>query len=163
MTKASDRSLSLGSSRSYTTRRARHRDLSPGLGGILWGEHGRGVRGQFADRFLPADTVTVMRRVKTAFDPNDRFNPGKLYRPLGRDDGLTRIDGVPTRASVNRTVPVEIRRQFQPAFSCNGIPVRLVTRRLRVFFPFSILTEKAVKLVAAPARKGLAVIRSGSA
>ncbi len=89
-------------------------------GGILWGEHGRGVRGQFADEFLDPSTVAIMRQLKGAFDPTDRFNPGKLYRPATSTDPLLTIDGVPTRAAVDRTVPVEIRSDFASAFSCNG-------------------------------------------
>lgn len=95
-------------------------DLLTLHGGILWGEHGRGLRSQFATDFLDPETVIEMRRIKAAFDPDDRFNPGKLYRPLGTHTPLTTIDDVATRASVNRSVPVEIRRRFQTAFSCNG-------------------------------------------
>ncbi len=95
-------------------------DLLGTHGGILWGEHGRGVRGQFIDEVLEPDTVTQMRRIKTAFDPHDRFNPGKLYRPLDSREPLLTIDGVPTRAATNRTVPVAVRSEFATAFSCNG-------------------------------------------
>lgn len=89
-------------------------------GGILWGEHGRGFRGQFAADFLSPQTHRIMRQLKTAFDPRDLFNPGKLYRPVGATRPLTTIDGVPTRAAADRQVPIEVRAEFVSAFSCNG-------------------------------------------
>ncbi len=90
------------------------------MGGILWGEHGRGVRGQFVVDFLEPEMIDIMRGIKTAFDPNDRFNPGKLYRPLGVATPLLQIDTVPTRAARDRMVPLAVREEFATAFSCNG-------------------------------------------
>ncbi len=89
-------------------------------GGILWGEHGRGLRGDVAPEFLSAETITVMRRVKTIFDPHDLLNPGKLYRPLENAAPLIGLSEAPMRGQRNRTVPVEIRREYAGAFACNG-------------------------------------------
>lgn len=49
------------------------------LGGLPSGEHGIGVlkRPQLA-RFLPAESLALMRRVKAAFDPLGILNPGKV-------------------------------------------------------------------------------------
>lgn len=107
-------------------------DLVAGHGGVLWGEHGRGFRGDAAEAFLTPATIRLMRAVKTAFDPHDRFNPGKLYRPLsaggagpggdepGAVNPITPLDAAPLRGQVNRTVPVAVRRSYEHAFSCNG-------------------------------------------
>ncbi|MEM7276126.1 MAG: FAD-binding and (Fe-S)-binding domain-containing protein [Actinomycetota bacterium] len=89
-------------------------------GGILWGEHGRGFRGDVAPSFRGPQTLEVMRAVKTAFDPDDLFNPGKLYRPLGVDEPLIGLDQVPLRGEVNRRVPLVVRAEFGDAFACNG-------------------------------------------
>lgn len=89
-------------------------------GGVLWGEHGRGLRGDVAEEFLTASTIELMRQVKTVFDPTDLLNPGKLYRPTGIDVPITAIDEAPMRGQVNRSVPVSIRRDFAEAFACNG-------------------------------------------
>jgi len=94
--------------------------LVRGHGGILWGEHGRGLRGQYATDLLSPETLAVMRLVKAAFDPEDRFNPGKLYRPAGSDEPLVAVDEMPLRGQINRAVPVELRREFGDAFLCNG-------------------------------------------
>lgn len=89
-------------------------------GGILWGEHGRGFRGEAAGSFLPSRTLDIMRRVKTAFDPHDLLNPGKLYRPAASTETLVAIDAPPLRGQFNRKVPAEDRAEFADAFACNG-------------------------------------------
>jgi FAD/FMN-containing dehydrogenase/Fe-S oxidoreductase len=95
-------------------------DIVARHGGVLWGEHGRGFRGESVEAYLSPETIELMRAVKSAFDPEDVFNPGKLYRPLGVDDPLVALDAVPLRGHANREVPVEIRRDYGPAFACNG-------------------------------------------
>ncbi len=90
------------------------------FGGILWGEHGRGLRSSLVSNVLPPDTIALMRAVKTAFDPRDRMNPGKLYRPLDNDTPLLGLADVPRRASFDRGVPVTIRADYSHAFDCNG-------------------------------------------
>ena len=89
-------------------------------GGVLWGEHGRGYRGESVDAFLSSSTINIMRQVKTAFDAEDLLNPGKLYRPLDSNEPLVALDQPPLRGQIDRSVPVEIRRDFDSAFACNG-------------------------------------------
>lgn len=54
------------------------------LGGSVTGEHGVGVdkRDSMPRMFSPAD-LAVMARVRTAFDPEARCNPGKVLPLLG--------------------------------------------------------------------------------
>ena len=89
-------------------------------GGLLWGEHGRGFRGEAAASLLPSHSIALMRRIKSIFDPTDMFNPGKLYRPLESALELTRVSEAPMRGQIDRSVPVEIRRDYVDAFACNG-------------------------------------------
>ncbi len=89
-------------------------------GGVLWGEHGRGFRGESAETFFDAQTIDVMRRVKSVFDPEDVFNPGKLYRPHNSSLALIPLDGAPLRGVSNRSIPVAAREEFDSAFACNG-------------------------------------------
>lgn len=54
-------------------------------GGIFWGEHGKGVRGAYLPEWLGPRAYGGLQAVKRAFDPGERFNPGKLValaRPL---------------------------------------------------------------------------------
>ena len=89
-------------------------------GGVLWGEHGRGFRGDVVDDFLEPSTIAIMRQVKTAFDPHDLLNPGKLYRPLDVDEPIVPLDAAPLRGQRNRAVPVSLRAELADAFACNG-------------------------------------------
>ncbi len=89
-------------------------------GGVLWGEHGRGFRGDSAEAFLSASTIALMRRVKSAFDPLDICNPGKLYRPVDSPSSLIAVDEPTLRGTINATVPLATRTDFESAFACNG-------------------------------------------
>ena len=89
-------------------------------GGVLWGEHGRGFRGDSVDEFLTPSTIGLMRDVKTAFDPLDRLNPGKLYRPLLSDEPIISVEAPPLRGQQNKRVPIALRQEFSSAFACNG-------------------------------------------
>lgn len=88
------------------------------FGGVLWGEHGRGFRGEYLD--LDDDTVWRMRQIKTAFDPRNILNPGKLYAPLKGAPPITKIDEVPLRVHSDRSVAGADRQEFHSAFGCNG-------------------------------------------
>ena len=93
-------------------------DLVDRYGGVLWGEHGRGFRGEFVR--LDDETIDRMRRIKTAFDPKNVLNPGKLYAPDGVETPIARIDEVPLRIHRDRTVAEAQRTRFETAFGCNG-------------------------------------------
>jgi len=99
---------------------ARVVELVMAHGGIVWGEHGRGFRGAHVDDILAPSTLALMRQVKTAFDPNDIFNPGKLYRPTSSPAPLIDVDQAPMRGIFNAEVSVELRKSFADAFACNG-------------------------------------------
>ena len=50
------------------------------LRGTLSGEHGIGfAKAPYIDIELSADVIALMKRVKTAFDPNGILNPGKIF------------------------------------------------------------------------------------
>ena len=52
-------------------------DLVARYGGVLWGEHGRGFRGDVARSFLDSATIDLMRAVKRAFEPRRPAQPGQ--------------------------------------------------------------------------------------
>ncbi|WP_110642680.1 FAD-binding and (Fe-S)-binding domain-containing protein [Salinicola sp. CPA57] len=55
--------------------------LTQRYGGLLWGEHGKGVRSEYSPRFF-GELYPALQRVKAAFDPYNQFNPGKIATPL---------------------------------------------------------------------------------
>ena len=44
----------------------------------FWGEHGKGVRGQYLAEFVGPVAYAAFKRIKSTLDPDERFNPGKL-------------------------------------------------------------------------------------
>lgn len=91
--------------------------LTQRYGGLLWGEHGKGVRSEFSPRFF-GPLYPVLQAVKAAFDPRNQFNPGKIAVPDG--GALLTIDGVPTKGARDRTIPPAVRAGYDEALHCNG-------------------------------------------
>ncbi|MDI5984411.1 FAD-binding and (Fe-S)-binding domain-containing protein [Halomonas sp. M4R5S39] len=118
--------------------------------GLLWGEHGKGVRSEYAPRFF-GELYPSLQRVKAAFDPHNQLNPGKIATPLsippdaaGKaldtppdaagatgaaateaparlvDPGLLTIDGVPTRGQYDRQIDERVWQAHGAAVYCNG-------------------------------------------
>lgn len=60
-------------------------DIALALGGTLSGEHGIGtMKAPFLEQELGAAGVDMMRRIKTAWDPNNIMNPGKIFAKPGQ-------------------------------------------------------------------------------
>lgn len=94
--------------------------LTRAHGGLIWGEHGRGVRGEYLKEVFGPDLYPVVRRIKDIFDPHDRLNPGKIARPLQNDRPLARIDEVPFRGASDSKIAGHLLEPFQKALECNG-------------------------------------------
>ncbi|MFB4203933.1 FAD-binding and (Fe-S)-binding domain-containing protein [Arhodomonas sp. KWT2] len=88
--------------------------------GLLWGEHGKGVRGEYTRTFFGDELYGVLAAVKRFFDPDNRMNPGKIVAPDAAPEGVWRIDGVPMRGEHERSVPTAVRDEWTKAFECNG-------------------------------------------
>ena len=87
--------------------------LTRRYGGVLWGEHGKGLRSEYvAEWFGPL--YPALQRLKGAFDPENRLNPGKIAAPLGQE--VTRLDASPMRGEQDRGLAAG----FDGALACNG-------------------------------------------
>ncbi len=51
------------------------------FGGVLWGEHGKGFRSEFGPTVFGDVIWEQMCNIKSAFDPHNQFNPGKVAVP----------------------------------------------------------------------------------
>ncbi|WP_064693240.1 D-2-hydroxyglutarate dehydrogenase YdiJ [Rhizobium aegyptiacum] len=91
--------------------------LTRKYGGVLWGEHGKGVRSEYVPEFF-GDLYPSLQEIKRAFDPENRLNPGKIATPSA--EPLTKIDDVPLRGDTDRIIGNEIRSAFDNAAYCNG-------------------------------------------
>jgi len=86
-------------------------------GGVLWGEHGKGVRSEYVPEFF-GDLYPSLQEIKRAFDPENRLNPGKIATPGA--EPLSKIDEVPLRGTSDRIIGNEVRAAFDNAAYCNG-------------------------------------------
>jgi FAD/FMN-containing dehydrogenase/Fe-S oxidoreductase len=100
------------------------REISDGVvaltrkyGGLLWGEHGKGIRSEYSPEVF-GTLYPLVQAVKAAFDPHNKLNPGKIATP--GTGALLRVDGVPTRGEAMRAVPEAVRAEYESAVHCNG-------------------------------------------
>ncbi|MFK0164279.1 FAD-binding and (Fe-S)-binding domain-containing protein [Rhizobium sp. NPDC090279] len=91
--------------------------LTRKYGGVLWGEHGKGVRSEYVPAYF-GDLYPSLQEIKRAFDPGDRLNPGKIAS--GSSRSLLKIDEVSLRGDFDRVIGNDIRAAFDNAAYCNG-------------------------------------------
>ncbi len=87
-------------------------ELTRKHGGIFWGEHGKGVRGAYLAEYVGETAYDAFRSIKKAFDPADRFNPGKLVTVRRSLMGIA--------TTPFRRVNIDEGDAFHLAFKCNG-------------------------------------------
>ena len=88
-------------------------------GGLMWGEHGKGYRSEYGPAFFGEMLFKELRKIKSAFDPHNKMNPGKICTPLDSSDTLVKVSDT-KRATYDRTIPVAFKDAFAPAMACNG-------------------------------------------
>ncbi|WP_019934257.1 D-2-hydroxyglutarate dehydrogenase YdiJ [Oceanimonas smirnovii] len=93
--------------------------LTAKYGGLMWGEHGKGFRSEYSPTFFGEVLFTELRRIKSAFDPFNRLNPGKICTPLNSLEQLVSVDAT-KRGYFDRQIPVHVRDGFTQAMDCNG-------------------------------------------
>ncbi len=95
-------------------------ELAHSYGGLLWGEHGKGYRGEYSkDAFGPV-LYEELRKIKRSFDPENRFNPGKIALPDEINAKPVAIDAVPFRGDFDRQIDAPLRDEMGLAIRCNG-------------------------------------------
>ncbi|MCX2523313.1 D-2-hydroxyglutarate dehydrogenase YdiJ [Larsenimonas rhizosphaerae] len=88
-------------------------------GGLLWGEHGKGIRSEYTPAFFGA-LYPLLQEVKQAFDPHNQLNPGKIATPPASTDELLKIDGVTFRGDLDRNIDDALWNHYSSAVYCNG-------------------------------------------
>ncbi len=87
--------------------------------GLLWGEHGKGVRSEYSPEFF-GPLYPVLQQIKGCFDPRNQLNPGKIATPMIDGAELLKIDQVATRGQYDRQISEPVREQYDSAMNCNG-------------------------------------------
>jgi FAD/FMN-containing dehydrogenase/Fe-S oxidoreductase len=85
--------------------------------GIIWGEHGKGFRSEFSEKFLGAEVVKIFQEIKKTFDPYDQLNCGKI---ASATQSIQAIDSVTTRGEFDENISTTIHDEFENILSCNG-------------------------------------------
>jgi FAD/FMN-containing dehydrogenase/Fe-S oxidoreductase len=95
-------------------------DLTQKHGGLIWGEHGKGVRSEYVPKYF-GPLYPALQSIKAAFDPRNQLNPGKIATPANIDDAqLLKVDGVPLRADSDRVIDERVWQSYGTAMHCNG-------------------------------------------
>ena len=94
-------------------------ELTAKYGGLIWGEHGKGMRSAYGERFFGETLWKELRYIKQLFDPQNRLNSGKICTPLDSQKSLYAIDST-MRADFDRQIPIQVRENFKGAMNCNG-------------------------------------------
>ncbi len=92
--------------------------LTQKYNGLLWGEHGKGLRSEYAPEFF-GELYPQLQRIKAVFDPRNQLNPGKIATPSA-DIPLLKVDGVKTRGQEDRLIPVQVWEAYDEGMFCNG-------------------------------------------
>lgn len=88
-------------------------------GGLMWGEHGKGVRGEYGPSVFGETLFSLLEEVKGLFDPLNKLNPGKLVAPKNSGPLRYNVDSA-KRGAFDRQIPVNTREAFPDVMNCNG-------------------------------------------
>lgn len=95
-------------------------ELTFKYGGLLWGEHGKGLRSEYAPKYF-GELYPALQALKAAFDPYNQLNPGKIATPSSMPEArLTGVDEVVLRGELDRTIDERVWQSFDTAVQCNG-------------------------------------------
>ncbi|MGB5594134.1 MAG: FAD-binding and (Fe-S)-binding domain-containing protein [Crocosphaera sp.] len=88
-------------------------------GGVMWGEHGKGFRSEYTPLFFGEELYQDLRKIKSAFDPKNKLNPGKIVTPYESSDEIVKLESS-LRGQFDRQVSQQLRKDYEAAFNCNG-------------------------------------------
>lgn len=94
--------------------------LTKKYGGLLWGEHGKGLRSEYVPDFFGA-LYPSLQAIKAVFDPFNQLNPGKIATAARISQArLTAVDEVTLRGDLDRQIDQRVWQSYQSAVQCNG-------------------------------------------
>ena len=87
--------------------------------GLFWGEHSRGYRASMSASVFGETLYQVCRNLKTALDPHNQLNPGKICLPNDVKAHVVQIDA-DLRGDQDRQITEEYANTYAKARHCNG-------------------------------------------
>lgn len=95
-------------------------ELTHKYGGVIWGEHGKGLRSEYAPVFF-GKSYPLIQKVKGLFDPNNQLNPGKISTPDTQPQAsLIKLLEVPLRGESDKQIAKNDWETFGTTMHCNG-------------------------------------------
>ncbi|MGK5091567.1 FAD-binding and (Fe-S)-binding domain-containing protein [Deltaproteobacteria bacterium TL4] len=88
-------------------------------GGVMWAEHGKGFRSEYTPQFFGKELYQDLRRIKEAFDPANKLNPGKIASPFSMQDLVVSLES-PLRGHFDRQILSGLQKSYHTALNCNG-------------------------------------------
>ncbi|XQF93994.1 hypothetical protein ACOBV9_21650 (plasmid) [Pseudoalteromonas espejiana] len=70
-------------------------------------------------------------KIKTAFDHNNRINPGKICTPIESEDSLVSVDSQ-KRSCFDKQISIDVKTSFNNAMTCNGNRYALTTTKIHL-------------------------------
>lgn len=93
--------------------------LTHKYGGLLWGEHGKGLRSEYAPTFF-GKLYPALQTIKAAFDPYNQLNPGKIATPPAPEYKLLKVNEISFRGHKDRLIPKNEWLDYGSTMHCNG-------------------------------------------
>lgn len=95
-------------------------ELTHKYGGVIWGEHGKGLRSEYAPIFF-GESYPLIQQVKGLFDPLNKLNPGKIATPDTLSEAnLIKLLDVPLRGDFDKQIDKKDWNAFSTTMHCNG-------------------------------------------
>ena len=88
--------------------------------GVMWGEHGIGVRGQYIESFYGKNIFHAICAVKKYFDPKDVLNRGKVAHSSGNKTKINSYNSIPLRAQSDAKIEKKESIYSDVVLKCNG-------------------------------------------
>lgn len=111
--------------------------------GVIWGEHGSGLRASFSEEFFGKEICALFSEIKQIFDPGNRLNPGKISVPSNSNGKFQNVtDNL--HANQTKKITANLALKFNNLLSCNGNTKCLTVDDNQVMCPSWKVTKEKI-------------------
>lgn len=95
-------------------------ELTHHYGGVIWGEHGKGLRSGYAPKFF-GKAYPLVQKVKSLFDAHNQLNPGKIATPDTQPSAqLIDLTAINFRGKRDKQITPNDWMEYGSMMHCNG-------------------------------------------